>query len=236
LNQSGENILFFAEAVLAGKIIGVIGGMSPESTADFYKLLMEAYDRKRGDSAYPETIIYSVNFKKFLDVGYEAADEVSRVIRVLAGAGADFAVMPCNSGHIIYDRVGSLPIPWFSIVDAVGRSIRREGIKRVGLLGTKFTAYGGIYRFDDIEVINPGKEDLMLVNNIIYSELVHGKLTGESRKHILEVIKRLKAAGSEGVILGCTELPLLVRPEDTAIKLFSSTEILAKETLKKALE
>lgn len=215
------------------KTIGIIGGMAPASTAEFYKLITDEYFFQNCDVSYPEIIIHSVNFQKFIDCGYRCEDEIQDVIDSLWMAGADFVVCPCNSAHVVHADVSvSSNIPWYSIMEAVGDEIRSLGITRVGLLGTRFTLASGIYSYAGVKVIKP--YNVNRINEIIYTELVHGIFKNETRNEVLGMLNQLESEGCEGVILGCTEIPLLIKQENTDVKVFPSTDILAVKTLERA--
>jgi len=222
------------------KRIGIIGGLGPESTVSYYLYIVHKYYEMYRNFAYPEIIIYSLDFQKFIDAGYEIADEVKKAISRLHAAGADFAVAACNSVHIVYDEVkDDVPIPWISIIDATGEEIRKNGMKKVGLLGTVFTMSKGFYKKGlaqmDIETVIPDAEDMKTVNDIIYRELVKNEVRDESRTRVLKIIDRLVEKGAQGIVLGCTELPFLIKQADTAIKVFDTTSIHAQKALDLAL-
>ena len=223
------------------KTIGIIGGLGPESTAAFYQAITRDYYRRHADYAYPEILIHSLPFSEIIDAGYRLAGRIEDSIRRLAAAGADFVVAACNSIHIVYDEVApGAPVPWVSIMDAVAEKVRQAGIDRAALLGTEFTMRGDFYQKafsrGDLEVLLPGDKDRETVNRIIYDELVTGETRESSRQAVVEAIRRLGETGAKGVILGCTELPFLIRPEDVEMPVFDSTQILALKALAAATE
>jgi len=223
------------------KKIGILGGLGPESTISFYLHIIHKYEEEYKNFAYPEIIIYSLNFQRFINAGYEIPDEVKTAIGKLHHAGADFAVAACNSVHIVYDKIkDDLPIPWISIIDVTGEEIKKAGIQKVGLLGTVFTMSKGFYKKGlagmGIETIIPETEEMETVNNIIYRELVKNEVKKESRLKVLKIIENLASKGAEGIVLGCTELPFLIKQSDAAVKVFDTTAIHAQRTLKIALE
>jgi len=223
------------------KKIGILGGLGPESTVSYYLYIVHEYYRRFSDYNYPEIIIYSLNFKKFIDAGYESAEEIKSAINKLSIAGADFVVAACNSVHIVFDEVSKdIPIPRISIIDAAGEEIKKNGIKKAGLLGTIFTMSKGFYAKGlermGIETIIPDMPDMKRVNEIIYNELVRNEVREESRVEMLGIIDRLVQKGAEGIILGCTELPFLIRQSDTPVKIFDTTQIHSKKALDTALE
>lgn len=223
------------------KTIGILGGLGPESTAAYYQTITRKYFELRADYAYPRIVVYSVNFKHYIDLGYEAPDEVHDAIEALARAGADFVVAACNSVHIVYDQVsGSVSIPWVSIMDAAAESVRQSGMSTVGLLGTVFTMGKGFYQQafsrHGLRTLTPGPEAQSKINDIIYDELVRAVVKDESRQFVLGCMRDLASAGAEGIILGCTELPFLIRQSDTDIPVFDTTTIHAERALALALE
>ena len=223
------------------KTIGILGGLGPESTCEYYRYITRTYYKIYADYAYPEIIIYSVSFSKFIELGYEAASEVKTAIEKLHRAGADFVVAACNSIHIVFDRVSKdIPIPWISIMDVVAEQIIKEHIKRVGLLGTIFTMSKGFYHKAladyGIETITPGSDAQKKVNEIIFNELVRGVIKDESKHYLLECIEGLLENGAQGIVLGCTELPFLIQQEDISLPVFDSTALHARKALNLALE
>lgn len=222
------------------KKIGILGGLGPESTAAYYEYITQEYYRKYGDYAYPEIIIYSMNFKEVIDVGYEAPEQIKNVIESLHKAGADFVVAACNSIHIVYDEVAKdISIPWFSIIDAAAEEIKESNITKVGVLGTVFTMSKGFYTKGlarhQIESVVPSAEDQETVNNIIFKELITNTVTEESRQAVLKIIDKLIAQGAQAIVLGCTELPFLIKQEDLDVKVINTTVVHAQKTLQMAL-
>ncbi len=223
------------------KTIGIFGGLGPESTCEFYRSITRTYYEIHADYAYPEIIIYSVNFKKYIDLGYEAADEVMEAIKRLHKAGADFVVAPCNTIHVVYDEVSrDIPIPWFSIMDAVAEQIKKENVGKIGLLGTVLTMSRGFYQNalagHGIETVTPGSEAQAKVNEIIFNELVTGITKEKSKRYVLDCIDKLLQNGAQGIVLGCTELPFLIQQKDITLPVFDSTVIHAGKALELALE
>ena len=227
------------------KRIGILGGMSPESTVEYYQYITHAYTERFGDYGYPEIIIYSVSFQPYVDwPGQDRWDLVaqglSEAAQKLEAAGADFIVIATNTMHLVFDQVqASVSVPMLSLLDAVAEAILARGMKTVGLLGTKFTMEKTFYHDalarKGIAVVVPDKQDREYVNAVIYDELVAGQIRDESRDGFVAVIKRLAARGAEGVILGCTEIPLLVSEADAGMPLFDTTVIHAEAALNYAL-
>jgi aspartate racemase len=161
--------------------------------------------------------------------------------RLLAAAGADFAICPDNSAHLAWpDLREATPIPWLHIVEVVGAEARARGVRRVGVLGTRFTMGGALYpdvlAAMGIETLAPEGDDLDTVDDIIFSELVNGVVRDASRVAYVEVIGRLADRGCDAVALACTEIPLLVGPEDSPLPVLDSTRLLASAALRAALD
>jgi aspartate racemase len=228
------------------KRIGILGGMSPESTVMYYEYITRSYTERFGDYDYPEIIIYSVSFQTYVDWPRAerwdlVAEGLSEAARALTAAGADVILIATNTMHIVFDQVAvSIDVPMLSLLDAVGETINGRGMKRVGLLGTSFAMEKPFYREaladKGISVIVPDPGDRELVNDIIYGELVAGDIRDESRRIFVGIIHKLARRGAEGVILGCTEIPLLVSEEDAGMPLFDTTVIHAEAALQYALE
>jgi aspartate racemase len=227
------------------KRIGILGGLTPESTIIYYQHIVHRYEQLHGDHGYPEVVIYSVTFQQFED--WMEAEQWDRVeegliaaLKRLAAAGADFAVMATNTMHLLLPRLQEAsPIPILSIVDATARAILRAGLRTVGLLGTRFTMEKPFYAEGlarhGIASVVPDKADRELIHRVIMQELSLGVLRDESRQAYLRVIDALVARGAQGIVLGCTEIPLLVKPEHTRIPLFDTATIHAEEALEGAV-
>ena len=227
------------------KRIGILGGMSPESTTEYYEYITRTYTQRFGDYGYPEIIIYSVSFQPYVDWPNEGrwdlvARGLSEAAQRLEAAGADFVLIATNTMHLVFDEVqASVDVPMLSLLDAVGEAILGRGIGTVGLLGTKFTMEKTFYQDalarKGIAVLVPEADDRAYVNDVIYNELVAGQIRDESRAGYVGVIERLAERGAEGVILGCTEIPLLVSQADVGLPLFDTTTIHAEAALRYAL-
>ena len=223
------------------KRIGILGGLTPESTVVYYLHIVRRYQELYGDHSYPEIVIYSVSFQRFID-WMEREDwrsikgELLRGLRSLADAGADFAIIATNTMHILFNELSAeSPIPLISIIDATAEAIMDEGLKTVGLLGTRFTMEHPFYREGlaryGIEVLVPPEEDRAYINGVIFEELSRGMLRDESRREFLRIINDLVEKGAEGIVLGCTEIPLLVNQRHTSVKLFDTARIHAEKAL-----
>jgi aspartate racemase len=228
------------------KTIGILGGMSPESTVAYYEYITHTYMERFGDYAYPEVIIYSVSFQTYVDWPRAdrwdlVAEGLSRAARALAAAGADVILIATNTMHIVFDQVAAnVEVPMLSLLEAVGEAIQERDMETVGLLGTSFTMEKPFYQRalaqKGITVIVPDPHERKLVNDVIYHELVAGDIRDESRRAFVSIIHKLARRGAEGVILGCTEIPLLVSEGDAGMPLFDTTLIHAEAALGYAVE
>lgn len=227
------------------KRIGILGGMSPESTVEYYQYITRTYTDRYGDYGYPEILIYSVSFQPYVDWPAEGRwDRVAEGLAVAAqrleAAGADCVVLATNTMHIVVDEVqAAVSVPVLSLLDAVGDAIRSQGLRVAGLLGTRFTMekafYADALAEKGIRVLVPDAEERRFVDDVIYQELVVGQVREASRRRFVEIIEGLAARGAQGVILGCTEIPLLVRGQDVDVPLFDTTLIHAEAALAYAL-
>jgi aspartate racemase len=217
------------------KTIGIIGGIGPESTVDYYKRIIEAF-RTEGSLAAPEILIYSINLQEALEL--VAGQQWSRLvyllvqkIKALHRAGADVAVISANTAHIVFDEVrAKSPIPLVSIVTATRDHTDKLGLKRVGLLGTKFTMQSNFFEphFADrgISVIVPSEADQEYIHEKLMTEIELGIFSDETRVGLLAVVGRMIASdGIDGVILGCTELPLILENDEFGIPFLNTTAI-----------
>jgi aspartate racemase len=228
------------------KRIGILGGMGPKSTVDYYGIIVDAYYQKFGDYAFPEIIIYSVNFQHFIglfekDQWDKVLDEVINAIGCLYQAGAEFGIMATNTLHVIFEKARKKsPLPLISIVDSVLEAVQNAGIQKVGLLATIFTMNADFYPHGlsehGIKVLLPNSEDQRQIQRIIGEELTMGLVNRESKKMVLSMIDGLMRKGAQGIILGCTELRLMVNQQDCSGKIFDSTFLHAKSALRHALE
>ncbi len=228
------------------KKIGILGGMSPESTMLYYEHMTRTYTARFGDYGYPEILIYSVSFQKFVDWQHngqwdQAIEEMAAALERLRLAGADFGLIATNTMHIVFDQVQrAVRMPLLSIVDAAAGAVREAGLQTVGLLGTVFTMKERFFREglerSGIGALVPGPEDQRQVNDVIYQELCRGEIRPNSRRLFLEIIDRLRERGAEGIVLGCTEIPLLVEPEHCDLPLFNTALLHAGKALDFALQ
>ena len=229
------------------RTIGLLGGMSWESTATYYRLINEGVRDRLGGLHSAELVLASVDFQPIeeLQVGgqWEAAGAIlaERAARVEA-AGADFLVLCTNTMHKVSPQIdAALSIPMLHIADATAAAVKEVGIKTVGLLGTRFTMEEGFYRGrleerHEIDVVVPETAGRETVNRVIYEELCLGRVRDDSRAQYLEIIDGLASRGAGAVILGCTEIAMLVGPEHTSVPLFDTTAIHAAKAVEWALE
>jgi len=217
------------------KTLGLIGGTTWPSTVDYYRYLNRLTGERTGGAMYPRLILYSVNFAEYkaLADAYDwkgIADRLSAIAVKLETAGAEALVLCANTIHIVADIVSeSVNIPLLNIVDAVGLAIKGRGVRRVALLGTRYTMENEFYQNKllgyGIETIVPKTDERNFVHDSIFDELVHEVLRDETKQRYLELMDDLRGRGAEAIILGCTEIPLLIKQTDTDIPLFDSTLI-----------
>ncbi len=220
------------------KRIGLIGGMSWESSQDYYRIINEEVKAQLGGSHSADCIMYSFDFQLIEDLQHNGEWEKLTQIMVdeannLKKAGAEFIVICTNTMHIMAkDIEEKTNLKVLHIAQATASAIKEKKLKKVLLLGTKFTMEGTFYKDilneNDIEVIIPEDEDREFIHHVIYTELVRGLIKEESKQKYLSIINSLKAKGIEGVVLGCTEIPMLVKQEDLDIPVLNTTEIHSK--------
>ena len=204
------------------KTLGIIGGLGPESTVDYYRLIIAAYREQKQDGSYPAIIINSIDLNKARDlVTANALADLTEYlvaeVQRLARAGANFGLIAANTPHIVFDDIRrQSPIPLISIVEATCEAAKALGLKRVGLLGTRFTMQGrffpDVFAREGMSLVVPTQDVQAYIHDKYMSELVNGIFLAGTRQRLLEIVHRLKRRESvEGVILGGTELPLLLR-------------------------
>ena len=225
--------------------IGLLGGMSWESSAEYYRLVNELVRERLGGLHSAECLLYSVDFADIEQLQHaerwdDAADVLAEAAVALQSAGADFLVLCTNTMHKVADEIeAAVSIPFLHLGDATAAAVREAGLTSVGLLGTAFTMEQDFYRArlaeQGLHVVVPAEDDRRLVHRIIYEELCVGVINEESRQAYREVIARLCDAGAEGVILGCTEIELLIRQDDVAVPVFPTTRIHAAAAVAVAL-
>ena len=228
------------------KTIGLLGGMSWESTALYYRLINEFVKRELGGLHSAKISMVSVDFQEIEDLQStnqweEAGDILSRAARQVEAAGADFLLICTNTMHIVASQIeAEINIPLLHIADATADEIKKHNMKSIGLLGTNFTMERDFYagrlaKKHGLNVLVPGKADRGIVHRVIYEELVLGVQKDESRQEYLRIMQDLQDRGAEGVIEGCTEIVMLVQQEHTSIPLFDTTAIHAHKAVEMAL-
>ena len=228
------------------KIIGLLGGMSWESSAEYYRIINQAVRARLGGLASARCLMWSFDFAEIEALQHagkwdEATALLIEAARRLERGGADFALICTNTMHRMADAVqAAVAIPLLHIADPTAERIKARGFRRVGLLGTAFTMEQDFYKGrlttrHGLEVLVPGDADRALVHRVIYEELVQGRVEEASRQAYRAVMARLVAAGAEAIILGCTEIMLLVGEGDASVPLFDTTAIHAEAAVERAL-
>lgn len=228
------------------KTIGLIGGMSWESTVTYYQIINETIKKELGGLHSAKLFLYSVDFAEIEE--YQAKGEWEKSAEVLAEAamnlekaGADFIVICTNTMHKVAPDIRKcISVPIVHIAEATAEELKKNGITKVGLLGTKYTMTQEFYKNKlieaGIEVVIPDQEGVETVNNIIYNELCLGIISEESRQKFLTIIESLEKKGAQGVILGCTEIGLLIQQKNTKLPVFDTTLIHAKKAALMAIK
>ncbi len=228
------------------KTIGLIGGMSWESSLHYYRLINEGVKQRLGGLHSAQLLMYSVDFAPIEQLQHvgdwdAAADVLTDAARRLEAGGADFFLIGTNTMHRVADQVSSaVGIPMLHIVDATAEVLRHDEVRRIGLLGTAFTMELDFYKDriskqTQIDVVVPELHDRQIVHDIIYQELCLGQVDDDSREVYLAIIERMRAENIDGVILGCTEIGMLIGPAHTDLKLYDTTAIHAQMAVEMAL-
>ncbi|WP_297419342.1 aspartate/glutamate racemase family protein [Thermococcus sp.] len=212
--------------------IGIIGGMTPESTCYYYRNYTKMSREKFGPFTFPELVVYSINFGEFMNSpnGWEERKEILiKAAKALERAGAEIIAMSANTPHMVFPEVQkAVNVPMVSIIDALIEEMKRRGVKRVLLLGTKTTMTADFYRNAlheaGFDVVTPSEEEMDEVDRIIFEELSFENL--RSKPYLVELVEKYaKDKGINGVILGCTELPLAIKPSDVSVEVFDTAAI-----------
>lgn len=227
------------------KTIGLLGGMSWESTVTYYKIINETVKERLGGFHSGKILLYSVDFAEIEECQAKgewekSAEILSEAAENLEKAGADFIVICTNTMHKVAGKIQeNIKIPVIHIADATAHKLKQDGILKTALLGTKYTMTQDFYkeklRENGIEVLIPEEKDIEIVNHVIYEELCLGKILDSSRKEYIRIIDGLKEKGAQGVILGCTEIGLLISQKDSSLPVYDTTEIHALSACEKAL-
>jgi len=224
------------------RTIGIVGGLGPESTVDYYRtVISECRDMKAGH--VPEIIIYSLNLKEFPPI--EQRDAITKwllhALRSLHSAGADFAIISANTPHIVFDEVKALsPLPLLSIVEETRKAVKALDLKKVGLLGTRITMssdfFQRVFARDDISIVVPTQSEQEYVEDKISSEIMFNKICEDTRQGLLNIVKRMvDEDGIHGLILGCTELPLILTGNEFGIPFLNTTQIHVRSAIRYCL-
>jgi len=218
------------------KKIGIIGGLGPESTIDYYKGIIDAFRQRKVGLVTPEIIIYSADVNRLLELvetkdWNNLVDWLVKMVNALYNAGAEFAAIGSNTPHIVFDKVKSMsPVPMLSIVDETCKQASSMKLKRLGLIGTKFTMgsdfYQKVFHDLDISIIVPMKDEQKFIHNKIISEIGLGIIKNSTRQELLSVVKRMIDEDSiDGLIIGCTELPRILEKDEYGIPFLNTTAI-----------
>jgi aspartate racemase len=228
------------------KTIGLIGGMSWESSIEYYRIINEVTKSKLGGLHSAKSVMYSVDFAEIealqhQDRWQEAAEIMIAAAQSVERSGADFVVLCTNTMHKLADEIeANIQVPFLHIADATAEKIQARGIQKIGLLGTRFTMEQDFYRGrletkHGLEAIVPNDEERALVHRVIYEELCLGIINPESKQQYIEIMNHLVRSGADGIILGCTEIELLVQTEDATVELFPTTRIHAEAAVERAI-
>ena len=228
------------------KTIGLIGGMSWESTVTYYQVINETVKKELGGLHSAKCILYSVDFdeiEKYQSAGEwnKSAEVLAQAASALERAGADFIVICTNTMHKEAPEISrKITVPLLHIADMTAIELKKSNIKKVGLLGTKYTMqqafYKNVLQANGIEVIVPDDAGIEVVNSVIYDELCIGKISAQSKAAYLRIISELSNKGAQGIILGCTEIGILVKQSDTTVPLFDTALIHAQNAALKSIE
>ncbi len=228
------------------KTIGLIGGMSWESSSEYYRILNEEVKQRLGGLHSAKCILYSVDFEEIENCQRngewgKAGEILTDAARSLELAGADLIVICTNTMHKVANEIQSgIRIPLLHIADVTAKQVLLNGINTIGLLGTRYTMeqdfYKSLLEAQGIKVLVPKETDRVIVNTVIYNELCQGQIIDESRARYKRIIQDLIREGAAGIILGCTEIGLLVKAEDSSVPLFDTTLLHAKGAVNLALE
>lgn len=228
------------------KTIGLIGGMSWESSAEYYRLINQGMKSRLGGHRNARSIMATVCFEEIKHLQHEGrwdelGQQMQQAARQVVAGGADFVVLCTNTMHRVAPAIEAvLDVPFLHIVDPTAEALRQAGIQRVGLLGTRFTMEQDFYRqrMEDrhgIKVLVPEDAERDIVHDVIYDELCHGIVRDASRAAYQQIIAGLQAEGAQGVILGCTEIMLLIGPQDSALPVFDTTALHAMAAVDMAI-
>jgi aspartate racemase len=245
MRPSGKNGQATNEKSQPQKVIGMIGGVSWESTLLYYQLINKAVREELGGLNSALLLISSINYAPIVQLEQRGAwdkvgSEIARVAKTLEEGGADFIILCCNTLHKVTPEIeASISIPFLHIADAAARLLVQAKIQRVGLLGTRFTMEDGFYasRLEGfgLSVLVPPSREFQRMDEIIYDELCQGKVVAKSKAELIRMIRELKEQGAQAVLLGCTELGMIVEQKESPIPVFDTTLLHAQEAVKRSL-
>ena len=227
------------------KVIGLIGGLSWESSSEYYRLINQETRKRLGGLNSAIVLIYSVNHHEINEL--EDKDRWEELIEIMIDSarrlekgGADFVLICCNAMHKIAEQIqDAIKIPLIHIADAAAEAVKHARLSNIGLLGARAVMEEGFIKDNlvttGLKVLIPNENDREFINHVIFNELAYGNVVEESREKALEIIEQLKTAGAQGVVLGCTELPLLIREEDSVLPLFDTLRLHAQRAVDLAL-
>ena len=230
------------------KKIGIIGGLGPEATTDYYKEIIQQVNRTDKSLNYPEIIIYSVTMSKFIGMlkkeDYNgAAGYITECIRKLEAAGVDFAAISANTPHLFFEEIQqNVAVPLISIVEVSRKRAKQLGLKRCGLFGTKFTmnasVFSDVFAKDNIEVVSPGQEDVERINELLFTELELGIFKESTKDELLTIVQKMRDEQQiDSLILGCTEFPIMFTEEKyLGIPFLNTTRIHVEAILEKGMK
>jgi len=232
------------------KTIGILGGLGPEATVDYYKEIIKGFDKINGDGSlnYPEIVLYSVNMAKFIgllgDKKYaDAARYLADCLNRLGDAGADFAVLSANTPHLLFHEIqAKVDLPLISIVDVCAQKAQAKGLKKCGLLGTKFTMqndfFQAVFRQYNIEIIVPDITQIEFIHSKLFSELELGIFKEATKNQLLDIVSNRKETQKiDSLILGCTEFPIMFRDDEyLGIPFLNTTQIHVDAIIKTCLD
>jgi aspartate racemase len=226
-------------------VLGIVGGLGPESTVDYYRLFVEGY-RQRRSGRYPPLVVYSVSLSRMLEL--QRADRAGDLVKLLLGAleslkraGATLALVASNTPHRYFDELAARsPVPLMSIVEATRARAAALGLRRLGLLGTSFTMeadfYPRVFARHGLDVAVPAPEEQRYIHEKIFAELEEGRVVPETRDRFLDIVGRLRERDSiDGLILGCTELPLMFPRDELDLPFLNTTRIHVEAALERLL-
>lgn len=228
------------------KTIGLLGGLSWESTKEYYHIINETVKQQLGGLNSAKIVLYSVNFAEIESLQRQGRwQDITSILvhaaKSIEAGGADFLMLCTNTMHRVADEIqANIRIPFLHIADAAATAVKSRGLTSIGLLGTRITMEEDFYKMrlvsrHELQVLIPSEKDREIVNRIIYEELVLGKIEAVSRQEYLRIITELASRGAQGVILGCTEIGLLINQQDTPLPLFDTTIVHAQAAVAFAL-